>query len=91
MARMRSETRHRWGQALWVIVAIVFAITPVLEPMCDTLSGNGHHQGHVHTVPALTAQGPTVPGVPSIGAAAPAHTLERVMVLPRSIFVPPRS
>jgi hypothetical protein len=91
MARMRSETRHRWEQALWLIVALVLAITPVLEPLCDTLAGEGHHQGHVHTIPALTAEGPTVPGVPSIGAGPPARDLEPVMILARSIFVPPRS
>jgi hypothetical protein len=39
----------------------------------------------------LTAEGPTVTGIPSIGAGPPARDLEPVMILARSIFVPPRS
>ncbi len=89
--RSQGQMHRTWGILLRLIVVVLVAITPMLEPVCDTVSGDGHHRGHVHTIPAITAQGPAAPGVPSIGAALPARPVGHMMVLAPSIFVPPRS
>jgi hypothetical protein len=82
---------RRWTILLGAVMVAVVALVPALEFVCDAASADGHEYGHVHTSPAVSADGPAVPNVFALGIASPSGQADQPVTSRPAIFVPPRS
>lgn len=87
----QGQMHRRWGTLLVLVIVMLVAIMPMLEPVCDTGSGDGYDSSHIHATPAVAAQGPAIPAIPLVGPVPPGRSIEPLTALAPSIFVPPRS
>jgi len=89
--RLPGQVLRRWAILLGAVMVAVVALVPALEFVCDAATADGHEYGHVHTSPAVSAHGPSVPNVLALGTPLPSGRADRPVTSRPTIFVPPRA